>query len=115
MLIRLLNNEISQEEYLIENNVKVIYKKLPKKIYGFIHRYKDINIIVINWNISKAKKQQTLIHELAHLELHHLDFQKNLFAFSIESIEDEADDYLKTLLFMIEDKKNYDQNSFVKS
>ena len=49
MLISLINNEISQEEYLIQNNCKVIYKKLPKKIYGFIHIYKCINIIVINW------------------------------------------------------------------
>ena len=52
MLIDLLNKEISQEDYTRENNIKIIYKKLPKKVYGFIHKYKDINLIVINWNIS---------------------------------------------------------------
>jgi len=90
VLFSLLNNEITEEDYLRENNVRVIYKKLPKKVYGFIHRYKDINLIVINW------KKITLLHEFAHLELHHLD--KDLFAFSIEGIEDEADRYIKFLL-----------------
>lgn len=103
MLIDLLNNEISEKDYFIENNIKIIYKKLPKKIYGFIHKYRDINIIIINWNISKEKKKKTIIHELAHLELHHLDRQQELFSFSIENIEDEADKYVK---FLIENKLN---------
>lgn len=98
MLVNLLNNEIEEKEYLILNNVKIIYKKLPRKIYGFIHRYKDINLIVINWNISKEKKQKTILHELAHLELHHLDQNSKLFAFSIENMEDEADKYIQFLL-----------------
>ena len=96
MLYSLLNSEITEEDYLRANNVKVIYKRLPKKVYGFIHRYRGINLIVINWNISKEKKKITLLHEFAHLELHHLD--KDLFAFSIEGIEDEADRYIKFLL-----------------
>ena len=104
MLFNLLNNEITEEEYLIDNNVRIIYKKLPKKIYGFIHRYRDTNIIIINWNISKDKKKITIIHELAHLELHHLDVQKELFSFSIENIEDEADLYVKMLLKKIEEE-----------
>lgn len=98
MLINLLNEEIEEKEYLILNNAKIIYKKLPKKIYGFIHRYRDINLIIINWNISKEKKKKTILHELAHLELHHLDRNQELFAFSIENIEDEADKYIKFLL-----------------
>lgn len=98
MLINLLNDEISQEEYLINNNARIIYKKLPQKIYGFINCYRDINIIVINWNISKEKKKKTILHEFAHLELHHLDKKKYLFAFSIENIEDEADNYIKFIL-----------------
>ena len=98
MLFNLLNNDITEDEYLRENNIKVIYKKLPKKVYGFIHRYRDINLIIINWNISKEKKKLTLLHEFAHLELHHLDRNKDLFAFSIEGIEDEADRYIKFLL-----------------
>ena len=35
MLIDLLNNDISQDEYLTNNNARIIYKKLPKKMYGF--------------------------------------------------------------------------------
>lgn len=98
MLINLLNGEITQEEYLINNNARIIYKKLPQKIYGFVNCYRDINIIVINWNISKEKKKKTILHEFAHLELHHLDKKKYLFAFSIENIEDEADKYIDFLL-----------------
>lgn len=98
MLIDLLNGEITQEEYLINNNAHIIYKKLPKKIYGFINCYRNINIIVINWNISKEKKEKTILHECAHLELHHFNKQKELFSFSIKDIEDEADRYIDFLL-----------------
>lgn len=103
MLIDLLNKEISQEDYTRENNIKIIYKKLPKKVYGFIHKYKDINLIVINWNISKSQKKKTLLHEFAHYELHHLD--KELFEFNIENVEDEADNYIKFILESIEETK----------
>ncbi len=102
MLINLLNNETNQEEYLIVNNARIIYKKLPKKIYGFIHKYRDINIIVINWSISKTKKEKTILHEFAHLELHHTD-NNELLSFSIENAEDEADRYIK---FLKENIKN---------
>ena len=98
MLIDLLNGEIEEKDYLNINDVRIIYKKLPRKVYGFIHRYRDINIVIINWNISKERKRNTILHELAHLELHHLDRNKELFAFSIENIEDEADKYIEFLL-----------------
>jgi len=98
VLIDLLNGEIEEKDYLNINDVRIIYKKLPRKVYGFIHRYRDINIVIINWNISKERKRNTILHELAHLELHHLDRNKELFAFSIENIEDEADKYIEFLL-----------------
>lgn len=96
MLINLLTGQIEQDEYLNFNNIRIVYKKLPQKIYGFIHKYRDINLIVINLNISKKLKQKTIIHECAHYELHHLD--KEIFEFSIKDIEDEADKYVKYLL-----------------
>lgn len=97
MLIELMNGNITENDYLLMNNIKVVYKKLPKKIYGFIHRYRDINVITINWNISKEKKKETLLHEFAHFELNHLD-KNNLFEFKLENDEDEADKYVKYLL-----------------
>lgn len=97
MLIELINGNVTENEYLLINDIKVVYKKLPKKIYGFIHRYRGINIITINWNISKEKKRKALLHELAHLELNHLD-KNDLFEFKFENIEDEADRYLNYLL-----------------
>ncbi len=98
MLIELLRGELTQEEYLIINNARIIYKKLPKKIYGFVNKYKDIYLIVINWNISKEKKVKTILHEFAHIELHHIDRNSELYAFSIENAEDEADKYINFLL-----------------
>lgn len=98
MLIELLRGELTQEEYLIINNARIIYKKLPKKIYGFVNKYKDIYLIVINWNISKEKKVKTILHEFAHIELHHIDRNSELYAFSIENAEDEADKYIDFLL-----------------
>lgn len=105
MLIDLLKNEISQEDYIRENNIKILYKKLPKKVYGFIHRYRDINLIIINWNISKELKHKTILHEFSHLELNHLDKDNPLFEFYIENAEDEADEYVDFLLNTISNRK----------
>lgn len=98
MLTCLLNNEIDEQQYLIEHNAKIIYKKLPKKVYGFVFKYRNINLVVINWNISKAKKKLTLLHEFAHIELSHLNKCEQLLEFSIENAEDEADEYIKFIL-----------------
>lgn len=98
MLTCLLNNEIDEQQYLIEHNAKIIYKKLPKKVYGFVFKYRNINLVVINWNISKDKKKLTLLHEFAHIELSHLNKYEQLLEFSIENAEDEADEYIKFIL-----------------
>ena len=74
------------------NNVKVITVGLPRRIYGFIFNYRNINLIIINKYISKEKYNATLLHEFAHLELSHLD--KMCLDFKIEGIEDEADRYV---------------------
>lgn len=98
MLTCLLNNEIDEQQYLIEHNAKIIYKKLPKKVYGFVFKYRNINLVVINWNISKDKKKLTLLHEFAHIELSHLNKCEQLLEFSIENAEDESDEYIKFIL-----------------
>lgn len=98
MLKSLLTGEISQTEYFNLYNVTLLYRELPKKIYGFIFRYKEKNIIIINSYISEKKKKMTILHELAHLELSHLDNKKELMEFKVDDIEDEADRYIKFLL-----------------
>ena len=102
MLISLLKNEISQDEYMNYNNIRTFKTCLPRRIYGFIFNYRNINLIIINKYISAEKHNITLLHEFAHLELSHLD--KYILEFSIENIEDEADRYIKILLEEI----NYD-------
>ena len=69
MLTCLLNNEIDEQQYLIEHNAKIIYKKLPKKVYGFVFKYRNINLVVINWNISKDKKKNNKEHKLYEYEI----------------------------------------------
>ena len=96
MLMSLLRGEVSQNEYINYNNIRIIKAELPRRIYGIIFNYKDINLIVINKDISKAKAKTTLLHEFAHYELHHLD--KICLDFKIEGIEDEADRYVNFLI-----------------
>ena len=69
---------------------------MPVRVYGFVFEYRNINIIVINWNISKEKKKRAILHEFAHLELNHLN--KCIIEFNIENVEDEADKYIKEIL-----------------
>ena len=102
VLISLLRGEISQNEYMDYNSIKVIETSLPRRVYGFIFNYRNMNLIIINKSISKEKYDQTLLHEFAHLELSHLD--KTCLDFKIEGIEDEADRYIKFLLENIKTK-----------
>ena len=96
MLIELLNGNITDSEYLLENNARIIYNPLPKKVYGFVMNYRDLFLIVVNSFISSDKKKKTILHEFAHIELSHLD-KRNFIEFKIEDIEDEADEYVKYL------------------
>lgn len=103
MLIALLNGNITQEDYLRENNVIVNIKSLPSKVYGLIYSKNDYNIIVINKCLSYYKRKKTLLHELAHLELYHVDQRKYLFEFNLDYTEDEADEYIKDIKKAIKD------------
>lgn len=97
-IINLLNKEITQQELLDYYNVCITYSALPKQINGFIFQYKGIYNIFVNKNLSYYKKRKTILHELAHLELNHLNQINNgLFAFCIDRYEDEADRYLKVI------------------
>ena len=94
MLKDLLNGDITQEEYLNRNNISLREYKLPKYIYGFIYKHNNIKLIAINKNLSRKKKQFTILHEFAHYELGHLD----KVYYCLEDIEDEADNYIKEVL-----------------
>lgn len=97
MLFSMLKGEITQDEYLNYNNTVIIKKEFPRRIYGLIFDYQNRYFIVINKYISYYKQKKTILHELAHMELCHLD-KKRLLEFKIEGLEDEADEYVKQLL-----------------
>lgn len=96
MLIALLKGEITQDEYMRANNINIFYKAMPGYIHGLVIKYRDISMIVINRYLSKAKANLTILHEFAHLELHHLD--NFICEYKRDDIEDEADRYVKFLL-----------------
>lgn len=99
MLISLLKGEITQEDYINYNNIKIVKIYLPKRIYGFIFNYRNINLIIVNKSLSDYKFDITLLHEFAHLELNHMG--KTCLDFKIDGIEDEADKYVDFLMNMI--------------
>lgn len=94
MLKDLLNGDITQEEYLNSNNISLKEYELPKYIYGFIYRHNNITLLAINNKLSRLKKEFTILHELAHFELGHLD----KVYYCLEDIEDEADNYIRGLV-----------------
>ena len=96
VLLTLLEEGISQDEYLMYNNIVLKFVKLPRYVYGFIYKYRDYFLIAINKSLSDNKKKETILHEFAHFELHHCE--KEVFEFKIENLEDEADRYVNFLL-----------------
>lgn len=101
MLKELLLGDITQEDYLNQNNILLLNKKLPYKVYGCIFSYKGRNCIVINKSLGYNKQKKAILHEMAHLELNHIYKRKHLLEFKIEGLEDEADKYIKDLLHSI--------------
>ena len=97
MLKDLLNGFVTQKEILIYYNANVSYKELPKLINGFVFNYKGINNIIINKNLSYYRRKNTIIHELAHIELNQLNRVDRIFETSIDKYEDEADKYIKQI------------------
>ena len=110
MIYKLLKGDISQEEVLNYYNASITYMRLPKFINGFVFQYKSYNNIFINYSMSIEKKRNTILHELAHIELAQLEQSDNdLFAFKTIKYEDEADRYLKFILEGIENEKQNTQ------
>lgn len=98
MLKELVKGGINLEDILHHYNANISSIKLPNKIYGFVFNYKGIYNIFVNKSLSHKKLLETILHELAHIELNHLDQAGNdLFAFYINKYEDEANEYIKLL------------------
>ncbi len=98
MLKELLLGNITQEDYFNQNNILLLPDRLPYKVYGCVFFYRDRYCIVINNALSHYKQKKTILHEIAHIELNHLYKRKRLMEFKIEGLEDEADDYINSIL-----------------
>lgn len=97
MLRSLLNGEITQEDYIRYYDIQIVERKLPKNVYGLCFNKRNINFIVVNSCLGEKNKKETLLHEFAHIELHHLD--KVFFNTKIKDIEDEADNYIRGIYY----------------
>lgn len=95
MLSALLNEEITQDDFTRFYDVTIVWKKLPKYVWGFTFKKKRI-YVVINSSLGEKNRKLTLLHEFAHVELHHLD--KEFVKAKIQGMEDEADNYIEFLL-----------------
>lgn len=95
MLDALLNEEITQDDFTRFYDITIVWKKLPKNVWGFTFKKKRI-YVVINSSLGEKNRKLTLLHEFAHVELHHLD--KEFVKTKIQGMEDEADNYIKFLL-----------------
>ena len=95
MLSALLNEEITQDDFTRFYDITIVWKKLPKYVWGFSFKKKRI-YVVINSSLGEKNRRITLLHEFAHVELHHLD--KEFVKAKIQGMEDEADNYIEFLL-----------------
>lgn len=99
MLYSLINGDINQEDYIRYYDIQIVERKLPKNVHGLCFNKNNINFIVVNSCLGEKNKKETLLHEFAHIELHHLE--KVFFNTKIKDIEDEADNYIKEILWNI--------------
>ena len=91
----LIQGIITQNELLNYLNATIVYETLPKGVNGFVFYYDGIYFIILDNSMGLYKRQKTLLHELAHIELNQLcQSNKELFAFYIEEYEDAADKYI---------------------
>lgn len=92
----LLDSDITQDEFLRENNATLLFKKLPIEIGGLIVRKNDINIIIINDYLSDNDKRKAFLHEITHLELGHT-YQYRMLDNNSDIYEQEVDNYINNL------------------
>lgn len=111
MIKNLIQGVWSQEETLKYFNSSIIYETLPSYIYGFVDNYKGINIIYINRELSAYKKKKTILHELAHIELNHLNQIYDFTEMYIENCEDEANNFIKQIKEDIKKEKSREEIS----
>lgn len=97
MIKLLLDNCITEDFILNEYNANITYICLPCKVRGFVFTYRNINNIYINNNLSTYMKKKTILHELAHIELNHLNHSFINLNFNLEDLDDEADEYIKNI------------------
>lgn len=106
MLENLLSNTISLEDVLNYYNANISYVYLPRYINGFVWSYQNVYNIFINSSLSSKKKKDTIIHELAHIELNHLNqVNSELFSFMVDKYEDDADMYIKVIREKLNERK----------
>ena len=108
-IYNLLCGNITQNDLLNYYNATITYESLPGNIRGCVFSYRDIHNIMINKNLSYYLKKKTILHELAHIELNQLNqIDNDLLALKVDSLEDEADQYVSFLKQEIASSKNFE-------
>lgn len=79
-----------------------LFGKNYQNTFGVLLSRKKRIYVVINSSLGEKNRKLTLLHEFAHIELHHLD--KEFVKTKIQDMEDEADSYIKFLLDNLDEK-----------
>ena len=90
---------ITDEDLLNYYNAKKLYTKLVPEVNGYVLLYRGIYTVIINKYKSKRNIKDTIIHELAHIELCQLERPNKdyLLLCCRSDLEDEADDYVRSI------------------
>lgn len=94
----LINNEITQDEFLRYKNATLLFKKMPSGYNGLILRKNNINIIIINDHLNIDEKKKVFLHEASHLELDHT-YKYRIVNNDCTIYEQEVDNYINELNF----------------
>lgn len=94
----LIDNDVTQDEFLNYNNATLLFEKLPIEINGLIVRKNDINVIIINDNLGEEARKKAFLHEISHLELNHT-YRYNIMDNNMDKYEHEVDLYIKEFNF----------------
>lgn len=97
-LSNLLNNDITQDDYLRFKNATLLFKKLPIEVGGLIVRKNDVNVIIINDYLDESQKKEAFLHELVHLELDHT-YKFRIVSNNRSHFEKDVDMYISNLKF----------------
>lgn len=92
--------KVDKQKFIDKYNIRIYFDRLPRKVNGYVFIYRGIYNIHINNKLDSKNKNETLLHEFAHIERNELGYNNLTYGFrcSIVGRYDKADEYIDKLL-----------------